>query len=122
MIRPLIFGIAILIAGVTQVTAQGVPSFKVEQGCRDVSRGPDKLTTFDKCMQNEKNARDELINNWETFVASDRRVCLDGDHAPMALRATLNFLNVFTWPGIPGNKWGAAGRINAYFDALLSGR
>lgn len=77
MIRPLLFGIAILIAGVTQVAAQGVPSFKVEQGCRDVSRGPDKLTTFDECMQKEKNARDELINNWETFVASDRRVCLN---------------------------------------------
>ena len=70
------FGIAILIAGATQVTAQGVPSFKVEQGCREVSSGPDKLTTFDKCMAAEKGARDELATNWETFVASDRRVCL----------------------------------------------
>ena len=73
----MIFGIAILIAGATQVTAQRVPSFKVEQGCREVSSGPDKLTTFDKCMEDEKNARDELINNWETFVARDRRVCLE---------------------------------------------
>jgi len=54
MIRPLLFGIAILIAGATQVTAQGVPSFKVEQGCRPVSSGPNKLTTFDKCMADEK--------------------------------------------------------------------
>jgi hypothetical protein len=45
---------AILIAGATQAMAQGIPSFKVEQGCREVSSGPDKLTTFDKCMQNEK--------------------------------------------------------------------
>ena len=44
MIRPLLFGIAILIAGATQVTAQGVPNFKVEQGCREVSTGPSKLT------------------------------------------------------------------------------
>jgi hypothetical protein len=76
MIRPLIFGIAILIAGATQVTAQGVPSFKVERGCREVSSGPEKLKTFDKCMANEKSARDDLANNWETFVARDRRVCL----------------------------------------------
>jgi hypothetical protein len=76
MIRPLIFGIGILIAGATQVTAQGVPSFKVEQGCREVSSGPNKLTTFDKCMQYEKRARDDLAMNWESFVASDRRVCL----------------------------------------------
>jgi hypothetical protein len=76
MIRPLLFGIAILIAGATQVTAQGVPSFKVEQGCRQVSSGPDKLTTLDKCMEDEKSARDDLATNWQTFVASDRRVCL----------------------------------------------
>ena len=62
MIRPLIFGIAILIVGAAQVTAQGVPSFKVEQGCREVSSGPDKLTTFDKCMQNEKSARDDSVD------------------------------------------------------------
>jgi hypothetical protein len=67
----------ILIAGATKVTAQGVPSFKVEQGCRDVSRGPDKLTTFHKCMQDEKNARDDLTTNWETFAASDRRICFN---------------------------------------------
>ena len=77
MIRPLLFGIAILIAGATQVTAQGVPNFKVEQGCREVSTGPSKLTTFDKCMEEERSARDDLAKIWEAFVASDRRVCLN---------------------------------------------
>ena len=46
MIRPLIFGIAILTAGATQVMAQGVPSFNVELGCQQASSGPGKLTTF----------------------------------------------------------------------------
>ena len=95
MIRPLIFAVVILIAGATQATAQGVPSFKVEQGCRDVSRGPNKLTTFDKCMRDEKNARDDLATNWETFVASDRRVCLaetsyDGTPSYVELLECLN--------------------------------
>jgi hypothetical protein len=76
MIRPLIFVIAILPAGATQVMAQGVPSFNVELGCQQVSSGPHKLTTFDGCMEDEKSARDALAKNWETFVASDRRVCL----------------------------------------------
>ena len=76
MIRPLLFGIAILIAGATQVTAQNAPSFKVEQGCREVSSSPNKLTTFDICMEDEKSTRDALAKKWETFVASDRRVCL----------------------------------------------
>jgi hypothetical protein len=79
MIKPLLFGvgIAILIAGATQATAQGPPSFKIEQGCREVSSGPNKLTILDECMEDEKSARDELEKSWETFVASDRRVCLE---------------------------------------------
>lgn len=77
MIRPLLFGIAILIAGATQATAQGLPSFKIVQGCREVSSGQNKLTTFDECMEDEKSARDDLTKSWETFVASDRRVCLE---------------------------------------------
>ena len=60
MIRPLLFGIAILIAGATQATAQGLPSFKIVQGCREVSSGQNKLTTFDECMEDEKSARDDL--------------------------------------------------------------
>ena len=95
MIRPLIFGIAILIVGATQVTAQGVPSFKVEQGCREVSSGPDKITTFDKCMEEEQSARDDLAMNWGMFVASDRRVCLtettsDGTPSYVELLECLN--------------------------------
>jgi hypothetical protein len=95
MIRPLIFGIGILIAGATQVTAQGVPSFKVEQGCREVSSGRNKLTTFDKCMQDEKSAHDDLAMNWESFVASYRQVCLaetmsDGTPSYVELLECLN--------------------------------
>lgn len=77
MIRSLLFGIAILIAEATQVPAQGLPNFKVEQGCREVSSGPNKLATFDECVEDEKSARDSLAKSWETFVASDRRVCLN---------------------------------------------
>ena len=95
MIRPLIFGIAILTAGATQVMAQGVPSFNVELGCQQASSGPGKLTTFDICMEGEKSARDTLAKNWETFVASDRRVCLaetasDGTPSYVELLECLN--------------------------------
>ena len=77
MIRPLLVGMAILIGEAPQVAAQGLPNFKVEQGCRDVSSGPNKMTTYDKCMDDEKSARESLTNNWGTFAASDRRVCLN---------------------------------------------
>lgn len=76
MIRPLILGTAVLIAGATQTVAQGVPIFNVEPGCRQVLGGLEKLTTFEKCMEDEKGARDDLIRNWGKFVSSDRRICI----------------------------------------------
>ena len=46
-------------------------------------------------MQDEKSARDDLAMNWETFVASDRRVCLaetmsDGTPSYVELLECLN--------------------------------
>lgn len=95
MTRPFTFGIAILIAGATQVAAQSVPSLKVEQGCRQVSTGSDKLTTFDQCMADENAARADLIINWQGFLPSDRRVCLaetmsDGTPSYVELLECLN--------------------------------
>ena len=112
MIRPLIFAIAILIAGATQVMAQGIPRFKVELGCQQVSSGPYKLTTFDNCMENEKSARDDLAKNWETFVASDRRVCLaetssDGTPSYVELLECLNMAR-------DSRNLNAAGRVDVY--------
>jgi len=106
MIRPLIFGIAILIAGATHVMAQGVPSFKVEQGCREVSSGPNKLTAFDICMEDEKSARETLAKNWETFVASDRRVCL----AETASDGTPSYVELLECLYMARNNRGQMGR------------
>jgi hypothetical protein len=73
----LMLGTTILAAGVTQATAQSVPNLNVEYGCRQVSRGPHKLTTFDNCMEDERSAHDRLTVTWQTFDANDRRVCLE---------------------------------------------
>ena len=46
-------------------------------------------------MEDEKSARDALAENWETFVANDRRVCLaetaaDGTPSYVELLECLN--------------------------------
>jgi len=74
--KRLAFGMAILIAGAAPVTAQGFPNFNVQQGCLQVSSGPNKLTTFDQCMADENEARDDLVKNWQSFLPSEQRVCL----------------------------------------------
>ena len=93
--RRLTFGIAFLIAGAAPVTAQGVPNFKVEQGCRQVSSEPNKLTTFDQCMADENDARDDLMKSWQSFLPSEQRVCLgetisDGTPSYVELLECLN--------------------------------
>ncbi len=94
--KRLTFGIAILIAaGAVPVSAQGVPNFNVEQGCRQVSIWPNKLTTFDLCMADENDARDELTTNWKSFLPSEQRVCLsetisDGTPSYVELLECLN--------------------------------
>jgi hypothetical protein len=83
------------IVGVTQVIAQGAPNLHVELGCRQVSSGSNKLTTFDNCMEDESSARDHLAKLWETFEVKDRRVCLaetvsDGTPSYVELLECLN--------------------------------
>jgi len=93
--RRLTFGMTILIAGAASVTAQGVPNFNVDQGCRQVSTGLNKLTTFDQCMDDENDARDDLMKNWQSFLPSEQRVCLtetisDGTPSYVELLECLN--------------------------------
>lgn len=93
--RRLTFAIAILIAGAAPVTAQGVPNFNIDQGCLQVSSGPNKLTTFDQCMDDENDARDYLMKNWQSFLPSEQRVCLaetisDGSPSYVELLECLN--------------------------------
>jgi hypothetical protein len=93
--KRLTFGMAILIAGAAPVMAQGVPNFNVGQGCRQVSTGPNKLTTLDQCMADENDARDDLMKNWQSFLPSEQRVGLtetisDGTPSYVELLECLN--------------------------------
>jgi hypothetical protein len=69
---------------VARVPGAGVPSYNIEAACRalaaipearifdDVS-GPDEIK---RCVQDENQAREQLLKEWSQFKAADRAMCI----------------------------------------------
>jgi hypothetical protein len=76
----LLFAMAIgvtLIAGAA-FAADNAPTLDVRPSCRAAATmGGVGGRTFESCMQSEQSARDQLVQQWTTFAASDRNQCRD---------------------------------------------
>jgi hypothetical protein len=71
-----------LLCSVQLTQADDVPTLQVEQVCHgivDQSGGSltvgDPKVAFDQCMAGEKNDRETLSKEWNTFTADDKRHC-----------------------------------------------
>jgi hypothetical protein len=82
----------ISLALVTQLTvaiADDVPNFNVEPVCRGISQQgglslePNKSVRqdYDSCIKSEMAAREQLVNQWSTFKASDKANCIGASSA-----------------------------------------
>jgi len=63
------------------VTAAGLPSIDLQGLCHSSertmsSRDTDSIRTFDSCMSDEQEAREQLLKNWVTYPSSDRALCM----------------------------------------------
>jgi len=67
-----IFLLAVLIA---PAGAQSIPSIDFERTCRELTHSAERITTFRRCVSDEKSAKDELARIWSSFAPSDRREC-----------------------------------------------
>jgi len=75
MIR--IFAVLLLCGASGAAFAQALPKLNVEAGCRAAAvNGDGAQTTVQICMQEERDARNDLAKRWNTFSASDRRDCI----------------------------------------------
>ncbi len=67
-------------------TYNGVPDLDVKGSCSDAqkfsSQGDNKGAAFKGCMQDEQNARDQLVKNWGTFKPYDRQSCVEQARTP----------------------------------------
>jgi len=67
---------AVLAAPFVMPIADGPPTLAVEAGCRETARlDPLQQVTVETCMQQERDARAQLVKSWDTFSALDRSHC-----------------------------------------------
>ena len=66
----------ILLAGLATAQAADVPKLNVERMCRD-SAAADPTIDYSakRCLDSENQARDQLVQKWQTFSAADRQEC-----------------------------------------------
>lgn len=63
----------------------GVPRLDVKGSCTDAqkfSTGDDKNMAFKGCMQDEMNAKGELVKKWSSFKGKDRSNCVEQARFP----------------------------------------
>jgi hypothetical protein len=59
------------------LAADEVPTLKVEQSCRSAATAAIIVgRTADNCLNDEKSAREQLVQNWKQFSASDKSHCM----------------------------------------------
>jgi len=67
---------AMLLASVGIAAAQGVPTIDIGPSCRAAAKGSVGLQQdYDSCRKSEEAARDILVKQWASFLASDRGSC-----------------------------------------------
>jgi hypothetical protein len=79
---PVVLGSQVLIA------AAGLPSIDLQKLCHSSERtmgggSEDSIKTFDSCMSDEQEAREQLLKNWMTYPSSDKALCMhEMDYLP----------------------------------------
>jgi hypothetical protein len=78
-----------LVGQLTVAIAGDVPNFNVEPVCRGISRQgglnlePNRSVRqdYDSCIKSEMAGREQLVNQWSTFKASDKANCIGASSA-----------------------------------------
>ena len=64
-----------LLAASLVLIADGVPRFDVELFCRRIAAMAVALEEMEICLRKEREARDQLLQQWTQFPAADRSYC-----------------------------------------------
>jgi hypothetical protein len=90
---PVVLGSHLLLA------AAGLPSIDLQKLCNSSARtmaglSGDPMKTFDACLSDEKEAREQLLRDWVTYPSSDKALCM----------RTADYLPAMS-NGLPALKW-----------------
>jgi hypothetical protein len=64
-----------LLAAAILLIADGVPTFDVDPFCRKVAAMARPVGDVEICLQKEREARDQLVQQWTQFPVGDRSYC-----------------------------------------------
>ena len=64
-----------LLAAALLLIADGVPTFDVDLFCRKVAAMARTVGDVEICLQKEREARDQLVQQWTQFPVGDRSYC-----------------------------------------------
>ena len=82
---------AIVLFAVRQAQSQAVPDLNVDPVCHGIAQqaanpsetgGPD--LAFSKCVQSEQVMRQKLVNEWSTFLPTEKSNCIGAEAGGMA--------------------------------------
>jgi hypothetical protein len=66
---------AALLAGLVWLVVDSVPTFNVEPFCREVASRAAPVGDKDICLEKEREARDQLVQQWSRFLPADKAYC-----------------------------------------------
>ena len=65
----------VLLAGLTWLATDSVPTFNTEPFCRVVASRAASVADKEICLREERQARDELVQRWSQFPPGDKAYC-----------------------------------------------
>ena len=74
--RPLVDVSVLAVALWVATEGEAVPTFNVDNHCKFVATAAQPVGKFDICMEDEKEARTQLVNRWAQFPPADKARCV----------------------------------------------
>jgi hypothetical protein len=78
-----LFCLSLATPGVASAASSGVPTANIATTCRTSVKaliaifGTETQQNFESCMNSEKEAREQIVKNWQTFPAGARQRCVN---------------------------------------------
>jgi len=83
LLATMLFCLVVVSPGVASAASANVPTVDIATTCRESEKaitsifGPGSLQTFDSCMKQEKDAREDIVKNWRNYPAGGRQRCVN---------------------------------------------
>ena len=71
-----IFPLALVSAASAFATSDGPPMFNVEPSCKAAAKAANNQSRLQACLDSEKKAREQIVNEWANFTPATRSECL----------------------------------------------